>query len=219
MGLFDFDFSAVERMFNSMSDEEKAKVMDTASTMMNKMNAEKMAETAKEIQEEEDEISMDEYLALDDDLLKSLSPQAMDALESAVDLERYYEDVDDADQSGAALFYAKAVLALLRSYAAPVLAQSSSTFLQPAMTTLFSYVQAFSSPEQAALFEGDASVLASLLSQVLVFLQRAEYDCLSRNEIDVLKNILLEQNLLRKLVSLQPAKSSDGLAQADGLEE
>lgn len=203
MGLFDFDFSAVERILATMSDEEKKQMMDTAAQMMGKMDTDAMAATAQEIREEnEDEQSLEEALGIDEELLSRLDSTTLEQLESAVDLEGYYEDVDDADQSGAALFYAKAVLTMLRKHVAPLLTDVNPAFALAQMTTLPQYAQALSTPEGQAALKAKLEdpeqfdALCSQLGQVLVFLQRAEFDRISVNELSLLKDVLFEQGLI-----------------------
>lgn len=209
MGLFDFDFSAVERILATMSDEEKKQMMDTAAQMMGKMDTDAMAATAQEIREEnEDEQSLEEALGIDEELLSRLDSTTLEQLESAVDLEGYYEDVDDADQSGAALFYAKAVLTMLRRHVAPLLTDVNPAFALAQMTTLPQYAQALSTPEGQAALKAKLEdpeqfdALCSQLGQVLVFLQRAEFDRISVNELSLLKDVLFEQGLISTFSAL-----------------
>ncbi|UNT97010.1 hypothetical protein [Allobaculum mucilyticum] len=209
MGLFDFDFSAVERILATMSDEEKKQMMDTAAQMMGKMDTDAMAATAQEIREEnEDEQSLEEALGIDEELLSRLDSTTLEQLESAVDLEGYYEDVDDADQSGAALFYAKAVLTMLRKHVAPLLTDVNPAFALAQMTTLPQYAQALSTPEGQAALKAKLEdpeqfdALCSQLGQVLVFLQRAEFDRISVNELSLLKDVLFEQGLISTFSAL-----------------
>lgn len=209
MGLFDFDFSAVERILATMSDEEKKQMMDTAAQMMGKMDTDAMAATAQEIREEnEDEQSLEEALGIDEELLSRLDSTTLEQLESAVDLEGYYEDVDDADQSGAALFYAKAVLTMLRKHVAPLLTDVNPAFALAQMTTLPRYAQALSTPEGQAALKAKLEdpeqfdALCSQLGQVLVFLQRAEFDRISVNELSLLKDVLFEQGLISTFSAL-----------------
>ncbi len=208
MGLFDFDFSAVERMFNSMSEEEKHKVMDAASSMMNKMDAGAMKEQAQEIREEEEDepTGVEVYLGMDDELLEKMDGHTMEMLEAAADLEQYYEDIEDADLSASALFYSKAVLSLLRLHIAPRLVIAGQhRFSKPELTSLYDYRMALGNEEAADTLGdlcGDASKIekiASGISTVMTYLQRAEFDSIGKADIEMFKMLLLQDGLLDAL--------------------
>ena len=111
MKFSDIDFSAISRMMDNMSDEEKNKLNDMAQNMMNNM---------KQNEEPEEETDFYEALNINEEDYADFPGSALDQIEAGSDLEVYYEDVKDADFSASALFYAKATLNMLRKYIYPV---------------------------------------------------------------------------------------------------
>lgn len=111
MKFSDIDFSAISRMMDNMSDEEKNKLNDMAQNMMNNM---------KQNEEPEEETDFYEALNINEEDFADFPGSVLDQIEAGSDLEVYYEDVKDADFSASALFYAKATLNMLRKYIYPV---------------------------------------------------------------------------------------------------
>lgn len=205
MGLFDFDFSAIERIVSTMSDEEKQQMMDTAANMMNSMDLSSMQQQAQEI-EEEDSPALEDFLSLDDALLEKLDGKTLEQLEAAMDLEVYYEDSENADLSGSALFLAKAVLTMLRAHVAPLLAASNqSGFDRVEMTDLSMYLSGLAGLEADENLDEnliDPDTLMQIHQGVITvcsFLQKAQSDSVSADELGVLKTLLVQDGLLEQI--------------------
>ena len=101
----DIDFSAIQNMVNSLSDEQKENIRTMAQDMM------KGHDTP--VQEEEEAPVFDQ-LGIEEEQFTALPGKMQDDLEAALDAEQYYEDDPDADFSAAALFYSKALLEACR---------------------------------------------------------------------------------------------------------
>ena len=101
MKFSDIDFSAISRMMDSMSDEQKEKLNDMAQGMM---------DTMKTNTEETEEVDFYTYLQIDEEEYMDLPGNVLDPVEAACDLEQYYEEVPESDFSASILFLAKAVL-------------------------------------------------------------------------------------------------------------
>ena len=78
----DIDFSAIQNMVNSLSDEEKQNIQQMAKIMMKEAP----------IQEEEEELTTSQRLGWDEGMFIQLPGKMQDDLESALDLEDYYEE-------------------------------------------------------------------------------------------------------------------------------
>src|SRR5690625_1134374 len=95
MKFSDIDFSALSRMMNSMSDEEKERLNTMAENMMENMKSEPESEEETDFYAHFD-ISETEYA--------DLPGQVLDQIEAASDLEQYYEDVTESDFSASVVF-------------------------------------------------------------------------------------------------------------------
>ncbi len=204
------DFDQLMGLYQSMSDEEKEQAKDLASKMMTgqfnpfgSMNPAFMQEEEideddeeeedEEDEEDEDEESFIEILDLDPKIAKTLSPEVLDALEAAVDLETFYEDVDDADLSASVLFYSKALLYRLRE-AYPDICTVPVPF-----TTLSDYFNALTLEpgEIGQIGERDRKALQSLISSAFSLQTRALSDRIGETELESLKSSLLESSLFQ----------------------
>ena len=86
MKFSDIDFSAISRMMDSMSDEEKDRLNNMAQEMMDNMKNE---------QEPEQEEDMYAFYGINEEDYKDVPGIVLDQMEAASDLEGYYEDVKD----------------------------------------------------------------------------------------------------------------------------
>lgn len=107
MKFSDIDFSAISRMMDSMSDEEKDRLNNMAQEMMDNMKNE---------QEPEQEEDMYAFYGISEEEYEDVPGIVLDQMEAASDLEVYYEDVKDEDFSASVLFLSKAILNMLRHY-------------------------------------------------------------------------------------------------------
>lgn len=199
MKLSDIDFSAISRIMDSMSDEEKEKLNDYANNMMNNMK-EKME---PEVEEEEDFYS---YLGINEEEYSNLPGIVLDQLEAASDMEQYYEDVKDADFSASALFYGKATLNMLRKYVQPIFKNFFDGLSNPSTTTIYSYLYPLMNQENIHLLVdeefGDSMTwveLKNTLQQVYLIVQRAEFDFVSYEDLMALKQVLIQDAGLLKI--------------------
>ena len=151
MKFSDIDFSAISRMMDNMSDEEKNKLNDMAQNMMNNM---------KQNEEPEEETDFYEALNINEEDYADFPGSVLDQIEAGSDLEVYYEDVKDADFSASALFY-----------------------------------EEFGTPE-------GWMELKNALQQIYIILNRAEYDFVSHEDLQLLKDILFNQEVLLKIKNL-----------------
>lgn len=203
-----FDLNAISQMINSMSEEEKEQISSMAGSVMENMARQK----AEEMQEEES-VDFTEYLHLPEALCETMPAAALAALESGADLEQYYEEIEDADFSASALFYAKALLLVLRERCTPELFVHPIS--NPAYADLMEYAGAlgeseelfadktgFSSAQFAALQQG--------ILQAVMFLKRAEYDVIDRRSLEVMKQMLLDQGVLDLAMRIGVRKPESG---------
>lgn len=200
-----FDFNAIRNLVNSLSDEEAEALGKMAGNMMNSMQ--------KPAAEEEETQNWTDYLHVEEGFEEAFSGDVLDALEAAADMEQFYEDTDDADYSAAVLFYAKATLLVLREQFAPLLFEklNKPAFRHPEQTSLFNYVQELSYAAdiqelfaQTGITVSAFHLLGRKLMEVFVLLQRAEYDKVSKEELQVLKDMLLYKHLLRSISEWNP---------------
>lgn len=208
-----FDFNAIRNLVNSLSDEEAAALGEMAGNMMNSM---------QKPQEEEETQNWTDYLQVEEGFEEAFSGDVLDALEAAADMEQFYEDTDNADYSAAVLFYAKAALLVLRERFAPIFYEKldKPAFRHPEQTSLFNYVQELSYASdiqelfaQTGITVSAFHLLGRKLMEVFVLLQRAEYDRVSKEELQVLKDLLLKKNLLRSVSEWKPELFLDDMKQ------
>lgn len=200
MKLSDIDFSALGQMFNSMSDEEKEHLNDMAENMMASMQ-----QGTQEEQEEEDFYTT---LGIDEEEYSQLPGIVLDQIEAAVDLENYYSDFKDADYSASVLFYAKAILNLLRTYHYPIYQKCKVSNLESvSMTTLQTFFAPLSDPACIHRFvdagfgtpEGWMEHV-SFLQQLYILWNRAQFDMIRYEELQSLKDQLFGQEQLLKIM-------------------
>lgn len=190
MKFSDIDFSAISRMMDSMSDEEKDKLNDMAQNMMENMNKQ---------QEEQVEEEVDFYtlLNIDEDDYSMLPGEVLDQIEAAVDLENYYEDTEEVDFSASVLFYAKAVLNMLRKYIYPIFHQEFDNFSNPKTTTLYMYLYPLMNEDNIhkLMDDGHGSFveLRDLLQKLYLLLNRAEFDFISHQDVQYVKELLFKE--------------------------
>ena len=200
MKFSDIDFSAISRMMDNMSDEEKEKLNNYANDMMNNMKQ----NVEEEPEEEEDFYS---YLNIDEDEYGKLPGIVLDELEAACDMEKYYEDVKESDFSASALFYGKATLHVLRKYIQPIFKNFFDGLNISSTTTVYSYLYPLMNQENIHKLVdedfGDSIVwveMKNILQQVYLILQRAEYDFVSYEDLQAIKHVLLDEKGLLKLI-------------------
>lgn len=205
MKFSDIDFSAISRMMDSMSDEQKEKMNEMADDMMSKY-----AQNQEEIVESQED--MYEFLQIDEEDYSELPGIVLDQMEAACDLEQYYEDVRDSDFSGSILFLCKALVNMLRKYHYPIYKNvlNVSGFTNESMTTLYSYFSVLMNEEtiHTLVDEGFGSselwvAHKNLLSQAYILLNRAEYDSISYEELQNFKDLLFNQKGLLNITNLQ----------------
>lgn len=209
-----FDFNAIRNLVNSLSDEEAAAIGKMAGDMMSSM---------QKPQEEEETQNWTDYLQTEEGFEEAFSGDVLDALEAAADMEQFYEDTENADYSAAVLFYAKATLLILRERFAPLFAENlnKAPFKHPEQTSLFNYIQELSYASdiqelsaQTGITVSTLHLLGRKLMEVFVLLQRAEYDRVSREELQVLKDLLIRRKLLRSLSEWNPQEFLDATREA-----
>ncbi|MCF0105138.1 MAG: hypothetical protein HUJ53_00085 [Holdemanella sp.] len=201
MKFSDIDFSAIQNMMANMSPEEKEKINDYAQSMMDQMKTAPVQE----------ETTFYEYLDINEEEYNHLNGKVLDCLESASDLEQYYEDISDADYSASVLFYAKAFLSMLRTnhYSIYRDVLQLPGFNNPNMTTLQSYLFPLMKEETIqTLINNGIGTLDSwydhkmALQQVYTLLNKAEFDFISIEELESLKYLLFEENALLNIEKL-----------------
>ncbi|WP_288875883.1 hypothetical protein [uncultured Allobaculum sp.] len=182
-------------------------------------------ETAEEAEGEEDETEEDEeeptidaFFGFRPILCTAMDAQTREFLEAAMDLEIYYEDMENPDLSASVLFLAKALLSLLREGVCPYLAELGVPgFNRPDDTRLEDYTRFASdtSFDFSILNDRKQRVLAgSLMNEILhstalcalaEALYSAQNDRIDQKTLQELKAQLEEEGLLEKLVLLENA--------------
>ncbi len=191
----DIDFSAIQKMVDSLSEEEKVNLQSMAQNMMRGDIEPDMEQQAQEEIEETDPLF--QKLNMSEEEFENLPGTMQDALEAAIDLEEYYDEDLDADYSASVLFYAKALLNACRTSLYPHLKEILAG-MPSAQTTLFSYLQALNESNIHTLVDqgkGESATwasLATLISFMQLQLQRAEYDTISYADLVAIKHQLLD---------------------------
>ena len=191
----DIDFSAIQKMVDSLSEEEKANLQSMAQNMMRGDFEPNLDIQPEEEIEETDPLF--QKLNMSEEEFENLPGTMQDALEAAIDLEDYYDEDLDADYSASVLFYAKALLNACRTNLYPHLKEMLAG-MPSAQTTLFSYLQALNESNIHTLVDqgkGESATwasLAALLSFMQLQLQRAEYDTISYADLVAIKHQLLD---------------------------
>lgn len=202
MKFSDIDFSAISRMMDSMSDEEKSRLNNMAQEMMDNMKNE---------QESEQEEDMYSFYGINEEDYKDVPGIVLDQMEAASDLEVYYEDVKDEDFSASVLFLSKAVLNMLRYYHFSVYKNvlKISKFSNPNTTTLYDYLYPLMNDEtmQKLCDEGfgESSMWIEhrfMLQQIYTALNRAEYDFINYEILQEIKSIMFEKKGLLNIAKL-----------------
>lgn len=202
MKFSDIDFSAISRMMDSMSDEEKDRLNNMAQEMMDNMKNEQGSE------QEED---MYAFYGINEEEYEDVPGIVLDQMEAASDLEGYYEDVKDGDFSASVLFLSKAVLNMLRHYHFSVYKNvlEISKFSNPNMTTIYDFLYPLMNYEtiQKLCDEGfgESSMWIehrSMLQQIYTVLNRAEYDFINYETLQEIKSILFDKNGLLNITKL-----------------
>ena len=191
----DIDFSAIQKMVDSLSEEEKANLQSMAQNMMRGDFEPNLDIQPEEEIEETDPLF--QKLNMSEEEFENLPGTMQDALEAAIDLEDYYDEDLDADYSASVLFYAKALLNACRTNLYPHLKEMLAG-MPSAQTTLFSYLQALNESNIHTLVDqgkGESATwasLAALISFMQLQLQRAEYDTISYADLVAIKHQLLD---------------------------
>lgn len=203
MKFSDIDFSALSNMMNSMSKEEKEKLNDMAENVMNSMQ-----KNNEETEENEDFYS---FLHIKEEEYQNLPGIVLDQMEAAGDLEQYYEDIEDADFSGSILFYAKAILNLLRENHFDVYKKvlDLKNLKDKTMTTLYDFYVPLMNEDNLHILM-DAGYGASedwiahrnLIQQMYIMLNRAQFDTIHYNELQLMKEKLLDENGILRIVTM-----------------
>ena len=200
MKFSDIDFSAISRMMDNMSEDEKSKLNDMAQNVMNNM---------KQNNESEEEIDFYQALHIDEDEYQDVPGNVLDQIEAASDLEGFYDDVHEADFSASVLFYAKATLNMLRKYTYPIFKNFFDGFNNEKTTTIYSYLYPLMNQENIhTLFDEGFGTpegwmeLKNNLQQIYILLNRAEYDFISYEDLQTMKNLLFTQKGLLKIKEL-----------------
>ncbi|MBP3853026.1 MAG: hypothetical protein J6D18_00490 [Erysipelotrichaceae bacterium] len=198
----DIDFSAISNLINNLSEEEKEDMMNMAQNMMQNMDG-----PIPEVPEEETDFYT--QLNIDAQQYAHLPDAITDDIENAVDLEDYYDQDPQADYSASVLFYAKAVLFLLRKEHAPHYEKilGLSQFAQPQTTTLPMYYPVLTDDANLqTLADADTLPLQDwvahrqFLQQLVTFLSKAEYDRISYDELQALKQQLFQEKGLLRII-------------------
>lgn len=207
MKFSDIDFSALGRIFDNMSDEEKAQLDQYAQDMMDGMNF--PPPPPVEEQESEEESSFYETLGIDEKEYSHLPEQALNQIEAAVDFEDYYEDTPEEDFSASVLFYAKAVLTLLRTYHYPLYKDILGVDLGMVQTTTIqSFLETLNEDAISKLTEKEFGTEKawhqhkSALQQIDLLLKRAEYDFVSIHDLQALETILFKEDEILRIGKL-----------------
>lgn len=204
MKFSDIDFSALSQMLNNMSPEEKDRLNDMAENMMNNMKNE------QQVQEVEEEVTIYDFLDINEEDYSELGP-VLDTIEQAVDIEQYYEDTKDTDFSACILYYSKAVLNVLRTHHFSIYKNvlQASGFTNPNMTTIQSYLVPLLNEDNLHLLADEqfGSLIGwvdhkNFLLQLSVLLNRAEYDFISYEDVQTLKQYLFENKLLLNIIQI-----------------
>lgn len=193
----DIDLNSVLDTLNNMSEEEKQDMMNMAQNMMNGMDMPE--QPVEEPEEEEDFYSL---LGIDQQEYASLPDSIMDALEAAVDMEEFYDQDPQADYSASVLFYAKAVLSLLRQIQAPLFVEvlKKEEFANPKTTTLPMYLAVYMDDDNLHALSDQSQVsledwvtMRQLLQSIVTSLSKAEYDTIDFEHLQHLKQQLFQE--------------------------
>ena len=202
MKFSDIDFSALSRMMNSMSDEEKERLNTMAENMMENMKSEP---------ESEEETDFYAHFGISETEYADLPGQVLDQIEAASDLEQYYEDVTESDFSASVVFLSKAVLNMVRHYHAKIYQDTLDLpkFANPKTTVLYDYYYPLLDEDHIHKLSdeglGESSLWINhrnMLQQIYMALNRAEYGFISYETLQGIKSILFDQKGLLRIKDL-----------------
>lgn len=203
MKFSDIDFSALSRIMDSMSDEEKDNLNKMAQNMMGDLKPNEATE------EENDDFYA--YLHIQEEDYQDMPGSVLDAMEAACDLEQYYEEDHEADFSASVLFYCKAMLYLLRAKHFPIYKNvlQQKEFGNAQMTTLQQYLLPLMNEDclHQLVDEGfgnsqDWLAHQACLQQLSILLSRAEYDFIRYEDLQTLKDLLFKEKGLLRVTKL-----------------
>ena len=191
MNFKDIDFSKVAHILDSMSDEEKENLGKMAQDMMNQNQQQSEPEP-------EEEMDFFEFLHIQEDEYTDLPGTVLDEIEAAADMEMYYEEDMDADFSAVILFYAKAMLNMLRKYHYPMYRDVLGMSQNVATTTLYSYLAPLMQEENIEKLGNSHLWIAhrECLQSLSILLSRAEYDRVNYQEVQMMKDVLFNKKAL-----------------------
>lgn len=190
MNFNDIDFSAIKRMVDSLSEEERESLENMAKNMMN-------PNQEQPIVEEEEELPLFEKIGLDEEDFTSLPGLVQDQIEEAIDLEEYYEEDLNADYSASTLFYIKAFMNLIKKEIGPIY-KNVLSFQQP-LITLDDFIQPLSTEAIHKLADeqfGESSAwlaFQNLLQFLSLQNKRAEFDTISYADLMMIKQKLFDE--------------------------
>lgn len=191
MNFNDIDFSAIKRMVDSLSDEERESLETMAKNMMNPNQEPQVVE------EIEEELPLFEKIGIDEEDFTNLPGLVQDQIEEAIDLEEYYEEDLNADYSASALFYIKAFLNLTKKEIGPIYKNVLS--LHQPLITLDDFIYPLNTETIHKLSDeqfGESSAWLSFKS-LLQFLslqnKRAEFDTISYPDLMMIKQKLFDE--------------------------
>ena len=192
------DFDAINNMLNNMSEEEKQDMMNMAQNMMNNMDLENTVPPVQ--QEPEDEEDFYTLLNIDPKEYESLPNNCLDPIEAAVDLEEFYDKDSQADYSASVLFYAKAALIILQKEMAPLFTNILKKEQFTSFSTLPMYYEYLMDDTniQTLADATETSIdqwvkIRSLIQMLVTLLSKAEYNTISYEELQTLKDQLFTQ--------------------------
>lgn len=199
-----FDFDQMQKILNNMSEEDKASLNSMAQDVLSQMNMPNSADEPIAAEEEENDESFYDKLNIKEEQYNDLPGIVLENLEAACDLEEFYEDYPDADLSGSALFYIKALLNALKETAYPVFKEADSLNRLPikAALSLQDLIDFLSDMNEETLIDkGYGSQdyldwLKGLLVSLNNFLSLAEYGVVKKTELSLIKSLLIENDAL-----------------------
>lgn len=200
MKFSDFDFSALGRMMDNLSDEQKDSINNMAQDMMANMQP-----------AADESVDYTEGLSLSEDY-QDLDGNVLNALEAAWDLEDFYSDDPEADLSASVLFLSKALLFEMRKALGPVFGNvlSNPAFQTTAleMTSLQDFLKVLYEEDKMQFLvdegfggRGFWQDLKNLVQSAYGLESKALFSTISAVELDNFKQQLIDSNWLLRLNS------------------
>lgn len=194
------DFSAISRMLDQMSDEQKEQINDMAKSFLDK----------EEVDVDDDgPLDFYAFLNLDEEAYSTLPGMALDQIEAASDFEQFYDDDHTVDFSASILFYAKAILTILRKIYFPVFKVFFTEFHIEQTTTISQFLSVLESEQNVELLTHEGFLVAfqwieirNFLRSWLVLLNRAQFDRIGYEELQSAKQTLFDHDYLLSLYSM-----------------